>query len=45
MAAVDVAASAVPSAAEPLPFAAVTLTCAYVGTAAACARGLSCVSA
>lgn len=45
MDAVDVAASAVPSAAGPLPFAAVTLTCAYVGTDAACAHGLSYVSA
>ncbi len=45
MAVVDVVASVVPSAARPPPSAAVTPTCVYVGTAAACARGLSCVSA
>lgn len=46
MAAVDVVvASVVPSAAGPPPSAAVTLTSAYVGMAAACVRGLSCVSA
>lgn len=45
MAAVDVVASAVPSAAGQPPFAAVTLMCAYVRTAAASACGLRCVSA
>ena len=50
MAAVDVVdvvvvASVVPSAAGPPPSAAATPTCAYVGTAAACARGLSCAAA
>lgn len=44
MAAVDVA-SVVPSAAGPPPSAAVPQTCANVGKAAACAHGLSCVSA
>lgn len=42
---VDVAASAVPSAAGPPPSVAATLRCACVGTAAACACGLSCASA
>lgn len=44
MAVVDVAASVVPSAAEPPPSGAVTLTYVYVGKAGACARDLSCVS-
>lgn len=45
-AAVDVVvASVAPSAAGPPPSAAVAPACVYVGTAAACARGLSCVSA
>lgn len=44
MAAVDVA-SVVPSAAGPPPSAAAARTCANVGKAAACAHGLSCVSA
>lgn len=42
---VGVVASVVPSAAGPPPSAAAAApTCAYVGTAAACARGLSCVA-
>lgn len=45
MAVVDVAASAVPSAAEPPPSVAGMLPCAYVEMAAACAHGLSYVSA
>lgn len=44
MAAVDVAASVVPSAAGPPPSAAAMLTCVGVGTAAAYAHGLSCAS-
>lgn len=44
MAVVDVVASVVLSAAGPPPSAAVTPTCAFVGTAAAYVRGLSCVS-
>lgn len=44
-AAVDVVASVAPSAAGPPPSVAVAPTCVCVGTAAACARGLSYVSA
>lgn len=42
---VDAAAAVVPSAVGPLPFVGATSMCAYVQTAAAGARGLSCVSA
>lgn len=45
MAVVEVAASAVPSAAGPRPSAAVQLSSACAGTAVASGRGLSCVSA